>query len=55
MKTYGARPHDVARCSYGCCGGKLTALYKGTVGEQKARKAARKRARREARAEIEVS
>lgn len=49
MKVYGSRPHDMARCPYGCCGGDLTSAYKGSLGERAARKAARKRARREGR------
>jgi hypothetical protein len=45
MKTYGSRPHDMARCAYGCCGGSLTRAYQGGKRERAARKAARKRAR----------
>jgi len=50
MKVYGSVRHDVARCAYGCCGGKLTAAYKGGNRERAGRKQARKRARREGRA-----
>jgi len=49
MRLYGSVRHDVARCVYGCCGGKLTAAYKGDNRERAGRKQARKRARREGR------
>lgn len=48
MKLYGSRKHDGAVCAYGCCGGKLTPIFKGSTSERRARRAARKRARQEA-------
>jgi hypothetical protein len=52
MKLYGAQKHDVARCTYGCCGGKLT-RYLHLQGVPSARGAARKRARRLGKEELE--
>lgn len=46
MRLYGSKKHDTARCRWGCCGGKLTRLYKGKAQLPGVR-AARKRARRE--------